>query len=351
MSPNYFAPTFRIDIDGNRLAADVSKHIQRVSVVSRLARQDAMDSSSLTLVNAYPEMRWTHNTQDRSLLAIGNTIAIQMGYVGEEQDLFFGDITSVSANFPASGTPTVDVDGRSRLHRLTRVSRTKPFVDSTDKQIVEKVISDGNYGLTADVGETQVVYPSVTQENQTDLEFLLDRAARINFRLRVEGKTLFFRPAEEDQVVVATFEWGKSLQSFRPTMNAAGQVSQVTVRGYDPMTKQAIVARYPTGGAAASSGPQVAEDAFGPGEEQRVDSPISSEEEAQRRAQAIYEERLRGFLTGTGTVVGIPTLRAGMVVALENLGQFKGNYRLTEVRHDIGVAGYTTTFTGEWITA
>jgi phage protein D len=350
MSPNYFAPTFKIEIDGNRLAADVSKHIQRLSVVSRLDTKDMMDTSSLTLVNAYPEMRWTRNERDRSLLAIGNTIAIQMGYVGEEQDLFFGDVTSLSANFPASGTPTVDIESRSWLHRLTRISRTRTFLDRTDKQIVEEIIS-GNYGLTANVAETQVVYPSVTQDNRTDLRFLLDRAARINFRIRVEGKTLFFGPAEEDQVVMATFEWGKSLQSFRPTMTVAGQVSQVIVRGYDPMLKQAIVGRYPIGGAEGSSGPQVAEDAFGPSEEVWVDSPVFSEEEARRHAQAIYEERMRGFLTGTGTTVGIPTLRAGMVVELENLGQFSGRFRLTEVRHDIGASGYTTNFTGGWVTS
>jgi uncharacterized protein len=175
MAPNYFAPTFRIVINGNRLAADVSKHIQRVSVVSRLDRQDMMDTSSLTLVNAYPEMRWTHNERDRSLLAIGNTIAIQLGYVGEEQDLFFGDVTSVSANFPASGTPTVDVEGRSWLHRLNRIPRTRTFLDRTDKEIVEEIIS-GNYGLTANVAETQVVYPSVTQDNRTDLGFILNQA-------------------------------------------------------------------------------------------------------------------------------------------------------------------------------
>ena len=349
MSPNYFAPTFKIEIDGNSLAADVSKHIQRISVVSKLDRRDMMDTASMTLVNAYPDMRWTHNEQDRSLLAIGNTIAIQMGYVGEEQELFFGDVTRVSANFPASGTPTVDVAGSSPLHRLTRVSRTRTFLDRTDKQIVEEIITGGNYGLTADVADTQVVYPSVTQDNRTDLDFLLERAARINFRVRVEKKTLFFGPAEEDQVVTATFEWGKSLQSFQPTMNVAGQVSQVVVRGYDPMTKQAIVGRYPTGGAEESSGPRVAEDAFGPGEEGHVDSPIFSEEEARRRAQAIFEERMRGFLTGTGMTVGTPTLRAGMVVELENLGLFSGQYRLTSVRHDIGASGYTTNFTGEWM--
>ena len=350
MAPNYFAPTFKIEINGNRLAADVSKHIQRVSVVSRLDRQDMMDTSSLTLVNAYPEMRWTHNEQDRSLLAIGNTVAIQMGYVGEEQDLFFGDVTSVSANFPASGTPTVDIEGRSWLHRLTRVTRTRPFVNSTDKQIVEKVISGGNYGLTADVADTQIVYPSMPQNNKNDLDFLLERAASIGFRVRVAGKTLFFRPAAEDKVVIATFEWGKSLQSFRPMMNANGQVNQVTVRGYDPLLKQAIVGRYPTGGGEGSGGPQVAEEAFGPGEEMHGDCPIFSEDEARRRAQSIYEERVRSFLTGTGTIIGMPALRAGMVVELKNLGQFSGQFRLTEVRHDLGGSGYTTSFNGEWVT-
>jgi phage protein D len=150
-------------------------------------------------------------------------------------------------------------------------------------------------------------------------------------------------------VVIATFEWGKNLQSFRPTMNASGQVNQVTVRGYDPLLKQPIVGRYPAGGGEGSGGPQVAEEAFGPGEEMLGDCPIFSEDEARRHAQSLYEERVRSFLTGTGTTIGMPALRAGMVVELKNLGQFSGQFRLTEVRHDLGGSGYTTSFTGEWV--
>lgn len=346
MSPSYFAPSFTIEINGSGLAADISKYIQQVAVTSE---SNSMDSVSLTVANPYPEMRWTHRQEDVNLFAIGNGITIKMGYVDEEQPMFAGDITSVSAQFPEGGAPALNVQGHNRLHRLTRRRRSQTFRERTDKQIVETMADE--HGLTAEVADTEatrIVHPDVTQPNQTDLEFLLERARRINFELLVEDRTLIFRPAQSDDSPVAVLEWGKNLRNFSPTMNARGQVNQVTVRGYDPVAKREIVGQFIAPGGGGQSGAEVAQQAFGSGEEERGNQPIASQEEADQRAQAIYNERARRFLTGSGATIGLPVLRLGKVVELRGLGLFNGTYRLTRVTHTIGSGGYDTSFSGEW---
>ena len=73
MSPNYFAPVFRVEINGSKLKADVSKNITQVSVTNE---PDTLDNFSLTIANPYPEMRWTH-TKDADLFKEGNSITIE----------------------------------------------------------------------------------------------------------------------------------------------------------------------------------------------------------------------------------------------------------------------------------
>jgi len=346
MSPNYLAPAFTVEINGTGLEADISKYIQQISVISE---RDSMDNFSFSVANPYPQMRWTHEEKDAKLFSIGNAVTISMGYVGEEQQMIAGEITKVSASFPSSGTPTLNVEGHTWLHRLTRRQRTRTFRKLNDKQIVEQIAAD--HGLTPQVEETTettTAHASVTQSNKTDFDFLKDRAQRIHFEIRVEDKTLIFCPAHATTGPIVTLEWGKTLQSFTPSMNARGQVNQVTVRGYDPQAKKAIIGRFTGTGSGGQSGPEVAEQAFGRGEEVHVDYPVASQAEADQRAQAIYNERIRRFITGSGTTIGLPMLRAGQTIELKKLGPFKGTYRLNQVTHTIGSGGYTTSFNGEW---
>lgn len=345
MSSNYFAPTFQIDINGVGLTADVSKYIQQVSVVSE---NNSLDSFSLTVANPYPQMRWTHKEKDAKLFSIGNSVIIHWGYVGEEQQAFSGEITQLAAQFANGGSPTLTVQGQSRLHRLTRRRRSQVFRERTYMQIIERIASD--YGLipqVEDAAETALVRTEVRQNNATDLEFLMEQARLIRFELRVEDKTLIFRRAKGTESLVTVLEWGKNLQSFTPTMTARGQVNQVTVRGYDPKAKREIVGRFVAPGAGGQSGAEVTEQAFGSGEEARVDHPIWSQEEADQLAQAKYNELAHRFLTGSGTTIGLPNLKAGAVVQLAGLGQFNGKYRLSRVTHAFGTGGYTTSFGGE----
>src|SRR6266516_2659361 len=83
----------------------------------------------------------------------------------------------------------------NRLHRLTRALRTREFVDVTDAEIVATIAREN--GLTPEASSAPSVrYDHVYQQNQTDLDFLLVRAARIGFNVWCEDTTLFFRKAE-----------------------------------------------------------------------------------------------------------------------------------------------------------
>ena len=344
MPSSYFAPAFIVQVNGAGLAADVSKNITDLSVDTGL---DTFDHFSLTLVNAYPAMRWTH-TRDADLFQEGSAVTIKLGYVDNLQPMFDGEITTISPTFPASGTPTVRIEGYARSHRLQGSTKTRTFQNVTDKQIVA-MIAD-HEGLTPDAQETQPQRPYVIQYNQTDWAFVLGLAVRNRFEVRVEGKKLIFQPAGDNQSPTYTLAWGQTLRSFDPTMDTLRQVSQVTVRGYD-LNKKVIEGRAGIGDEDASmggkqTGPQTAAQAFKKrNEEVCVSTPVASQEEANQLARAIYNARALEFVTGKGSSIGLPDLRAGRAINLEGLGtRFSGDYYITQATHTINASGYLTNF-------
>jgi phage protein D len=354
---NYFGPSFKVEVNGNWLAADISKNIQQISVTFE---PDTMDTCKMTLVNAYPEMRWTH-TSDADLFQEGSTVTIQMGYVDDMQPMFDGEITKISPSFPDSGTPVVEIEGHSRAHWLHRDKKTRTFQQMSDKQIAEKIAQDA--GLSAQADDTEVQHDYVMQPNLTDLEFLRTRAARIHFEVVVEGKKLIFRKQQEADTKIYTLVWAQPqqgfgggpnrlpLKNFTPVMNTLNQVSQVKVQGYDPATKSKIVSTAgqdtltsPMGG--SESGSQVTTTAFQKQRQEiKVSNPVMSQSEADQHAKALYNQRAMNFITGSGATIGVPDIRAGKVVELQGLGpRFSGFYLVQETTHTIGESGYETTF-------
>jgi phage protein D len=126
-------------------------------------------------------------------------------------------------------------------------------------------------------------------------------------------------------------------------------VSQVTVRGWDPATKQAIVVTATAddlpGSGSGTSGPQEAQKSLGNRQDVVVDAVVTSEEEARELAISLLRERAYEFITGNGEIVGLPDLRPGDNMDLDGLGRrFSGSYYVKKVEHTIGSSGFRTRF-------
>jgi uncharacterized protein len=361
----FFAPEFKVEINRRRLSADISKSITDISVQFRLQRELQESTCSLTIANPYPELPWTHG-DDQDLFAEGNEIVIHMGYVDDLHVLLEGDITGISPNFPASGNPTLQVEARDRSHRLQLGRKERTLRDVTDTEIAQKIASDHNLSFQGD--STEVRHPHITnvQGQSTpvsDLDFLRSRARTVGFEVYVEGSTLYFTRSRQTQAKSFTLVWGRTeknlkptldalpLIQFQPSMKVQGQVTDVVVRGQHPTTREVIEGRAGEGDedsrmGGSETGPQVAARAFGrPSEMNVVGEPVSSQQEDDQLARALYNERASGFVEGRGSTIGLPGLRPGRVIELHGLGKrFSGEYYVTGATHRIGGGGYQTDF-------
>ena len=77
-----------------------------------------------------------------------------------------------------------------------KVARLARFVGLKDSDIASQIASEAN--LEVDAVDSKVTHDYVIQANQTDLEFLRERAGRIQYEVFVSDKTLHFRPVQND---------------------------------------------------------------------------------------------------------------------------------------------------------
>ena len=285
-----------------------------------------------------------------------------MGYANRLLSMVHGVITSMTPRFPESGPPTLGVSGQDSLvmlrDRKPGPNDVKRFVKKADWEIAQIVAARNQLKFKAtQEGE---IHDVVIQKDQDEIKFLKERAARIDFDCYIQidpetgEDTLFFvKPTDGRdgrRIRVYVFEWGKSLINFNPELTIAEQVGTVTVRGWDPRSKQPISYTagpqdLPHSDGGGMSGPQAAQERLNGKSDIVVDQPVTSAQEARDLAISLLRERAYEFITGSGQVIGLPDLRPGDNVELSGLGtRFNGTYHVEKVEHSLGSSGYQTTF-------
>lgn len=364
LKTDYYAPDYRIEIEGQELDPQSKGDILEVKVVMDM---DNMTSFELNVNNWDDKtlfFKYSDKPTDPKQVTydLGNRVHVKMGYAGKLLSMARGQITTLAPKFPESGPPTISISGLDGMLKLRDRKPTgkdiKKFVKQTDHEIAEVVAARN--GLDVKVTKTTEKHELVIQKNQDDAQFLMERAKRIDFDCYVQtapdtGKdTLYFvKPTDgrsSDKIRVYQFEWGKNLINFTPQLTISRQVSKVTVRGWsaelkDVLSYTAEPKDLPGGGGNGTSGPETAEKDLNGKQEVVVDAPVTSQEEAKNLAISLLTERAYEFITGSGQVIGIPDLRPGDNVELINLGvRFSGEYYVKKVEHTLGSSGYLTNF-------
>ena len=265
-----------------------------------------------------------------------------------------GEITGLEPDFAADRVPSLMVRGYDCRHRLQRGRRTRSFVNTKDSDIAKRIADEAR--LSAQVKDSGVVHEYVLQANQTDWEFLCERARRIQYEIMAEDKMLLFQPVGNAESAVLTLSLSTKsvkgdLLEFYPRLSAMGQVSEVAVRGWNVKAKkvfalpEARVELAKMGG--ETSGSQLAENAFGAAAEVLSTHPIMAQEEADQLAKARLNDLALGLISGEGVCFGRTDLRAGKVIKIEGVGdRFSGRYYVTGAVHRYTPRhGYQTHFT------
>jgi phage protein D len=338
-------PEVRLRVGGADVPLEAEADLIEVSVLQDVS---APGMFAVRLMNwDLDKLQFTWS--DDPLFAEGGEVEVLMGYADDLAPVFSGEVTGLEPEFQASEAPTVTIRGYDRRHRLMRGRKSRSFIQVKDSDIAAQVAQEA--GLTPEAEDTQVTLEYVLQHNQTDLEFLEERARRIGFEVWVDGKTLFFRPRPVDESEVLTLHLEEDLLEFFPRASTVGLAGAAEARGWGVKDKEALLGKAAAADAGSTMGGktlgvEVAEQ-FGEAVAASVDRPVNSQGEADQIALGLMKEMALSYVTGEGVAVGRADLKAGTVVKIDGCGQrFSGLYYLASVRHTYSTRrGYRTAFT------
>lgn len=277
-----------------------------------------------------------------SKLKITGPVEIKIGQ--EKKSIYKGEIVGLEPSFRAGEPQRIMIRAMNKMHRLLRYKKSQTFVDKTDQQILSQVVQDA--GLTLEwKHEKSITYKHVYQHNMSHMEFLRTRAGRMGCHVWCVDTKLYCKQPDlsNDSGLVLSVSQdvgeGEQLRSFTPRVSSAPINKKVTVKGWNPETKELIQGEY----TAQSSplGSQNAVDASGDhgGQETfTVDQPIWSKEEANAIAKAKQVDQALTFITGEAEAVGDPKFELGTVVKLvvntsEADDTFNGKYYVMGLTH------------------
>jgi phage protein D len=387
--PNY-APEFDIKINGDALPSPVRSAVTSVRYEDG---KNAADRVEIGLAN--PNLSWLQS-HIRGLgfgpfptqLAIGpggtaisgsdgvfdidNKFELSMGYASEKLvPMFKGEVTGVNATFPNGGMPTMTLVAHDYLNRLARGSYARGFGPLADALVVA-IMSAENLLVPLIDPALMTVSTAMTALNvifggsgtkqgrrgdgETDLKMLERIAAKYDADFWVEGDTLYFsRFFFKEYSPSIELAWGKSLLEFSPQISTVGQIASVAMKftlrelplsflvsvfwDFDRETLGiSVVPGESASFTKAANGPAIT----------IADQPISSPTDIANSALVILSKlrkKLNNRLTGSGSAVGNPDIRAGAILRLDGLGpDFSGDYRVTSATHTLDTGGYRTSF-------
>ncbi len=333
----------RLKIDGQDASQDIYDALMAFEVDDSL-----LMPSMFTLRLLDQQFHWI----DSASFELGKEIEIGIQTTGPNGQsvsgtLLKGEITAVEPEFEDVNNPVTVIRGYDKSHRMYRDRKTRTFAQVTDSGLAQQVA--GDYSLTAHVDSTSVQHEYVFQDNQTDMEFLFERARRVGHYCYVDGADFYFVRTPPVQTEV-TVDWGQSLTEFHARMSTSEQADKVIVRGWDPKKKERILgqetspAEAPTsdgrnGGAASSR-------AFGgTSNEVVVGTPVLTQDEANLIAKSVCNDLGRAFIQAEGVCIGLPNVKAGVWLRLNGVGtRFSGRYRVSRALHRYADGHYETAF-------
>jgi len=372
LQKGFYVPRFEVVVDKSGLPSDVVRDVRQITYKDNVKEIDNFEivvnnwdagaraykyigSESADSDDPEAAIRW------RLFEPCTREVEIRFGYQDELVTMTKAFFTTMAPSFHAA-EPTLNVRGLNVLHQLRRKQYSTSWQNLTDTAIVKNLatLPDPKTGqrrfplpIRTNPGEEQP-RPFVAQQNQYDIDFLLSLARRNAYVVRVDQKAngsreLYFGLSDDPNLRAVEYRlaWGRSLMDFQPTLTTANQIRSVTVHGWNRRTKKAIRQKVSLDDRGFTANKDLKELLLrcDPREEEVTSEPVATLAEAKQRARAILLDRTREIIKATGATVGLPNLRAGVFVHIENVGaRLSGRYFVTETTHTLGAGGYTTKF-------
>jgi phage protein D len=124
----------------------------------------------------------------------GDACTIQLGLLETSglNKVIEGQVTNVKGNRKDGSRKVVEISGFDGLQALTRGKKRRSWENIKDSDIASIIAGECGLG-SGKIEDSGIIQPFVTQNNETNLSFLYERARRLGFEVKVIERDLAFR--------------------------------------------------------------------------------------------------------------------------------------------------------------
>src|SRR5438067_12416603 len=143
-----------------------------------------------------------------------------------------GEVSNLEVVLTPDGPMRLVLAGVDKGHSFDRGTATKTYKDVKDSDLASQIAR--KHGLSADVDDSKVVHDYVIQNNLSDYDFLMQRAALAGYRVYVDDKKLQFKKPKIGEQPAAKLVCREHIGRLGQEVNTGEQATNVTTSDGDP---------------------------------------------------------------------------------------------------------------------
>ena len=326
-----------------------------------------------TIYNTFDQQESKFRIKEaKSYILLGSSVELALGYSDKALCIFSGFISKVNFVYPENGIPGIrvtamDVKGIMMANNYSRQLTATSYGEAV-KEILNKnaysnmnskdIIKSLNISDTPDkrqaAGSDMAGGSSQNAKDRTiemvcesDYEFVIKAAKKYNYEFFSEAGHVYFRKAKSNKETLIELSPATGLRSLDVEYDLTGLVESVQTRGMDTGKAKVI-----TGKKKFSNKISIGNKAkpyIKKSEKIYIDPTITSQQEADSRAESILEEISYRFGTLECDCIGMPEILPGHFIRLTSIGEPPENeFYVVNVRHTINDhRGFETTITAK----
>lgn len=326
-----------VTYNGKDISADLQQYLKSVSYTDNMSGE--ADDLQLTLEDR--QGLWQASWMPEK----GATLDVSVNVIdaGTEQVVRFGlfEIDEITS----SGMPSevcIKAVSVPDNNNLRGVERTRSWEKAELKSIANDIAGGAGLELLYDAKDYNPTIDRAEQSEQSDLSFLYKLCADHGLALKIcNNQLVIFDEADYEaaDAVAQLLKPGniaadgaktiKHLKRYSLSSKVRDVYKACHVKYQEGKDKQKIEATF--------TAPDKTD-----GKTLEVNEQVSSIADAERLAKKRLREKNSAEISGSFDIIGCPELAAAAVIQLSGFGVFDGKYILTQVRHEIGSGGYTT---------
>lgn len=299
---------------------DISKDIEPSTI--SIAYTDTLHASSpdldITLINE--QRKWMGDW----LPGLGDRLKLSLQYKDTETVLDCGEFELDDLEY--SGAPDVIKIGAlaTFISSSLRQKNTKAWEKITLKQVAAAIAKKNELELIGEVKD--VSFDRLTQNEQSDLEFLVDLADDYGHVVKVEGNRLIFYDWNqlESRGVIATYTDREVIkdQGYRLVYQTKGTYKAAKISYTNPETKKEVEF-------------EVEADDIATGDILKLNERCETRQQAIAKAKEQLRRANGEQCTGSIGLEGEPRIVAGANIQLEGYGKLSGKFQIIKARHSL----------------